>query len=139
MTEHHVQADWKEGLAFDVKIGAHTITTDTVPEYGGTDSGPSPKRLLLAGLAGCTGMDVASMLGKMRMPIDSFRIDVEADQTETYPKVYDRIRIRYIFTGAELDRSKIEQAVKLSQEKYCGVSAMLEKAADISWEILLNP
>lgn len=139
MATHRIQADWTDGLAFDVRIGAHSLTVDTVQESGGADSGPSPKRLLLAGLAGCTGMDVVSILGKMRMPMDSFRIEVEADQVETDPKIYEKIRIRYIFTGSALDRDKIERAVRLSQETYCGVSAMLEKAAEISWEILLNP
>ncbi len=95
--------------------------------------------MLLAGLSGCTGMDVASILRKMRMPFDSLEIEVEADASESDPKVYTRILIRYILRGSELDHDRISKAVALSQETYCGVSAMLRKTANIQTEILLNP
>ena len=84
-------------------------------------------------------MDVASILGKMKMPYDSFSIEVDADTTDEHPKVYDRIALRYVFTGSELDEKKIEKAVRLSQEKYCGVTAMLSKTAEIDYEIVTNP
>ncbi|ADN01140.1 OsmC family protein [Spirochaeta thermophila] len=125
-------------MAFDVEVDGHTLTVDAHPEFGGKDAGPRPKNLLLAGLAGCTGMDVVSILGKMRMPYDSFTLHIEADLSEEHPKVFTRIHLVYAFTGDALDREKIEKAVRLSQEKYCGVSAMLGKTARITYEIRLD-
>ena len=100
------------------------------------DRGPRPKALLLSGLAGCTGMDVRSILGKMKMPFDSFSVEVDAETNDEHPIVYTRILLRYIFTGQELDRGKIQKAVRLSTEKYCGVHAMLGKSATIDYEII---
>jgi putative redox protein len=133
------RAENSEDLSFDVEVQGHKFVVDADSSAGGKDRGPRPKALLLSGLAGCTGMDVASILGKMKMPYDSFAVEVDADQTDEHPKVYDKIRIRYVFTGDELDRKKIEKAVNLSQDKYCGVTAMLGKTAEIEFEIVLNP
>jgi putative redox protein len=133
---HKVTAVHTDGLSFQVEQDGHTFTVDADTEFGGKDRGPRPKALLLSGLAGCTGMDVASVLGKMKMPYDKLTIEVSADLTDDHPRVYDRIHLKYIVTGENLDRSKIEKAVALSQEKYCGVSAMLAKAAAIDYEIV---
>ena len=130
---------WEEDLSFDVELQGHHFKVDADEEFGGRDRGPRPKTLLLSGLAGCTGMDVASILQKMRMSWDSFVLEVDAESSEPYPVVYTEISIRYIFTGDQLDRKKIERAVSLSREKYCGVAAMLEKTAKINTEIILNP
>lgn len=130
------RAEHTEDLSFDIDLQGHHFTVDADESVGGKDRGPRPKALLLSGLAGCTGMDVASILGKMKMPYDSFAIEIDAETTDEHPKVYKTISIRYIFTGKELDRGKIEKAVKLSQEKYCGVSAMLGKTAKIESEIV---
>jgi len=130
------RAEHGEDLSFSVDLQGHRFTVDSDESVGGKDRGPRPKALLLSGLAGCTGMDVASILGKMKMPYDSFAVEVDAETTDEHPKVYKTITVRYIFTGDELDRSKIEKAVKLSQEKYCGVNAMLGKTASISAEII---
>ncbi|MFP4113503.1 MAG: OsmC family protein [Spirochaetota bacterium] len=130
------RAEHTEGLAFRVDLQGHEFMVDADEQFGGKDRGPRPKALMLSALAGCTGMDVASILGKMQMPYDSFALEISAEQTDEHPKVYREITVRYIFTGSELDRSKIEKAVKLSQEKYCGVSAMLAKTATINTEIV---
>ena len=113
-------------------------TVDADPSVGGENKGPRPKALLLSGLAGCTGMDVASILGKMKMPYDKMTIEVAADLTDEHPRVYDRIHLKYILSGESLDRNKIEKAVALSQEKYCGVTAMLAKVAEIDYEIVTS-
>lgn len=128
-----------EDLSFGVELQGHEFVVDADETVGGKDRGPRPKALLLSSLAGCTGMDVASILAKMKMPYDSFAIEVGAHQTDEHPKVYDKIDLRYIFTGGELDEKKIEKAVTLSQDKYCGVTAMLSKTAKIDYEIVLNP
>ena len=130
------RAEQAEDLSFDIDLQGHRFTVDADESVGGKDRGPRPKALLLSGLAGCTGMDVASILGKMKMPYDSFAVEVDAETTDEHPKVYESITVRYIFTGSDLDRSKIEKAVNLSQEKYCGVSAMLGKTAAITAHII---
>ena len=131
---HSVKTKWVNKMAFDSQIDKHTVRIDTNGEIG-DDSGPSPKKLLLASLAGCTGMDVASLLKKMRVSIDGFEMDIEADLTEEHPIVYSEIRLVYRFFGADLNKVKIGRAVQLSQEKYCGVSAMLRKNSPIIYSI----
>lgn len=133
------QATWRQGMAFEVEVDGHRFTVDAAPEQGGAGLGPKPKPLVLAGLAGCTGMDVVSILQKGRMKWDTFTVGVEGELSEAHPKIYRRIKIVYTFTGAELDAKKIERAVRLSRETYCGVSEMLRHAAEISHEIRLNP
>ena len=131
---HTVNTTWKNKMAFDSQIDNHTFRIDSGGELG-DDSGPSPKKLLLSSLAGCTGMDVVSLLKKMRVSISGFEMDIEADLTEEHPKVYAEIRLVYRFYGINLKKEKIEKTVRLSQEKYCGVSAMLRKSSPINYRI----
>ena len=86
-------------------------------------------------LAGCTGLDVISILNKMRVALDGFDLEVSASVTDQHPKVFDKIHLIYRFRGKELERSKLERAVELSQKTYCGVTAMLGKTAAITYEI----
>ena len=136
---HKTTVTWKEGLAFDVELDGHHFMVDADEQFGGKDLGPKPKPLLLSAVAGCTGMDVASLLTKMKMPFDSFALEVEGDLADDHPKVYTDIVVRYIFTGSQLDRDKIEKSVKLSLDKYCAVHAMLSRSANLRHEIVLNP
>jgi len=136
---HKTTVRFAEGLSFDAELQGHRFKLDADAEFGGKDRGPRPKPLMLTALAGCTGMDVASILGKMRMPFDSFEVEVEGDLSSEHPVVYTQVRIRYVFKGAQADREKIEKAVKLSLEKYCGVSAMLAKVCRITHEIVTSP
>lgn len=131
---HTIKTKWVNKIAFDGQIDRHTIRMD---DKGGEneDTGPSPKKLLLASLAGCTGMDVASLLPKMRVPFTGLEIDVEADLTEEHPKVYSEIRLIYRFFGKDLNHEKVKKAIDLSQDKYCGVSAMLRKICPILYTI----
>jgi putative redox protein len=131
---HSVKTIWKNKMAFDSQVDNHTIRIDTNGELG-DDSGPSPKKLLLSSLAGCTGMDVVALLKKMRVKISGFEIDIEADLTEEHPKVYTEIRLVYRFFGADLKREKIEKSVQLSQERYCGVSEMLRTNSPVNYRI----
>ena len=131
---HKVKTTWKDKMAFDSQIDNHTIRIDIGGELG-DDSGPSPKKLLLSSLAGCTGMDVVSLLKKMRVNILGFEMDIEADLTEEHPKIYSEIRLLYRFFGKDLNKEKVEKSVRLSQEKYCGVSAMLRKNCPINYRI----
>ena len=131
---HSVKTKWVNKMAFDSQVDNHTVRIDTSGPLG-DDTGPSPKKLLLSSLAGCTGMDVASLLKKMRVDLDGFEMDIEADLTEEHPKVYSEIRLIYRFYGSNLKRKKIEEAVRLSQEKYCGVSEMLKKNSPLEYSI----
>ena len=136
---HKTTATWSEELAFNVELDGHNFMVDADAEFGGKNRGPKPKGLLLSALAGCTGMDVASLLTKMKMPFDSFSLEVQGEVAKEHPKTYTDIVIRYIFRGNELDRNKIEKSIKLSLDKYCGVHAMLAKVANLRYEIVLNP
>lgn len=136
---HKTTVTWTEDLAFNVELDGHNFMIDADAEFGGKDRGPKPKGLLLSALAGCTGMDVASLLTKMKMPFDSFALEVQGEIAEEHPKSYTDIVIRYIFRGKDLDRKKIEKSIKLSLDKYCGVHAMLTKSANLRYEIVLNP
>lgn len=133
-----VNVKWLDHLTFEADLDGHLFKMDASPEFGGRDQGPRPKGLLLAGLAGCTGMDVISILEKKRMKDYTFEMKVKADQTDEHPKVYKDAVIQFIFTGENLNIEHIKKAIHLSEEKYCGVSAMLKKAFDIKIEIIVN-
>lgn len=132
---HSITCSWNQGLLFDATVNGHNLTIDADELIGGTDKGPRPKPLLLLALAGCSGMDVISLLHKMRIFPEAFKIDVHGNLTEEHPKIYERITIVYTLKGPSIDYDKVEKAVKMSQEKYCGVYAMLNKAADIDYQI----
>lgn len=121
-------------MAFEAQIDEHKMIIDTKAPLG-NNTGPSPKKLLLTSLAGCTAMDVVSLLEKMRVSFTDFVVEVEGDLTAEHPIAYSDLRIIYRITGNSIDKSKVEKAVKLSKEKYCGVSAMLSKSAPISHSI----
>jgi putative redox protein len=135
MTTHFVQTTFNDGMAFTADISGHKVLMDTSTDDGGQDSGPSPKRLMLASLAGCTGMDIVSILDKMKVQFSDFSIDVHASLTNEHPRIYNLVKIRYKIKLAEEDKTKMAKAVALSQEKYCGVSAMFRAFAKLDMEI----
>ncbi|MFP4469691.1 MAG: OsmC family protein [Bacteroidales bacterium] len=125
----------KDGMSFQVDVNGHQFMIDAKEEAGGRNRGPQPKPLLLSALGGCTGMDVISILRKMRIEPTYFNISVSASSTDEHPKHYDNIHITYEFKGENLPMDKLEKAVNLSQDKYCGVTLMLAKAAKITYDI----
>lgn len=131
-----VKAEWDSGMAFTALQDGQEFIMDADASSGGQGRGPRPKGLLLSGLAGCTGMDVVSILQKMRVEVESFEILVDADLTDEHPKVFSKIHLKYVFRGKDLPQDKLEKAVNLSQERYCGVSAMLRLACPLTWEIV---
>ena len=135
MTTHSVQTTFNDGMAFTSDLNGHKVLMDTTAEDDGHDSGPSPKRLMLASLAGCTGMDVVTILNKMKVSFSNFSIDVHASLTNEFPKIYNYVKITYKIKLAEEDKPKMAKAVALSQDKYCGVSAMFRAFAKIDTEI----
>jgi putative redox protein len=132
-------AVWRGDMSFDLELHGHKFVVDADETVGGTDQGPRPKALMLSSLAGCTGMDVVAILNKMQMPFDRFEMSISGETTDQHPKVYKTITINYMFWGNGLDESKIEKAVKLSQDKYCGVAATLKNTATLDYKVLLNP
>ncbi|OIR08288.1 hypothetical protein GALL_94560 [mine drainage metagenome] len=97
----------------------------------------SPKQLLLASLCGCSGMDVVSILDKMKVKYSKIEISAEAEQTDTQPKVFIDVKMIYKADVNIADIDKLNRAVELSHEKYCGVSAMLKKHCDITYKVEL--
>jgi len=124
-----------EDLAFDSEVNGHHIILDADDSVGGKDRGPRPKNLVLASLTGCTGMDVISILNKMRVKVDSFRVIADGEAATEHPKVFNKIHLIYEFKGKDLPMDKLKKAVELSQNRYCPVSAMLKNVLDLSYEI----
>ncbi|OPL08938.1 MAG: hypothetical protein AVO33_08490 [delta proteobacterium ML8_F1] len=135
------ETNYMDGMAFEMTLdGHHRLIMDADDQVGGLDRGPRPKQLLISALTGCTGMDVVSILKKMKVEFSGFTIFAQTELTEEHPKTYSKIHLVYAFTGEGLEASmaKIEKAVILSQERYCGVSALLDKVVEVSFEIKLN-
>jgi len=131
-------------VAFESDIEGYAVRMDAAPEFGGSGFGPRPKPLVLSALAGCSGIDVASIMRKKQVPFKSFRIITEGETTDTHPKYYNKIHVIFEITGENFEGDqavydKVARAVELSTETYCGVNAMLKLAAEITHEIrLLN-
>jgi putative redox protein len=125
------QTTWKGGLAFESTYKNSSINIDG-------NNGFSPKALLLTGLAGCAGIDVVSMLEKMRVPFADLEIEVQTEQTETDPKVFKDLHMIFRLKTGEENRESVKKAIDLSLEKYCGVAAMLRKNSSISYIIELE-
>ncbi len=131
--------NWIDGMAFEGEVNGHKLVIDAVEAVGGKNRGPRPKPLMLMSLAGCTGMDVISILTKMRVEVDNFSVEVKANTTEEHPKHYDEMKVIYKFWGKDLPMEKLQKAVNLSEERYCGVSAVYKKYVKMTNEIQLNP
>lgn len=132
--KHQINVNWAGNMAFESQIGEHTCRMDASGDFG-DGTGPSPKRVLLSALAGCTGMDVVALLKKMRAPFSSFSIEVEANLTDDQPKRYRNIHLTYKFGGPELKEKKILKAVEMSQERYCGIAEMLREGTELSYSV----
>lgn len=109
----------------------HWVTMDGSEKFGGSDAGNSPKELLLIALGGCTGSDVASILSKKRVKLEKFEMNISAEVAEEHPKVYTKAHIEYVFYGKNIQGKDVERAIELSQQTYCSVTAMLQKAFPI--------
>ncbi len=127
------------GLQFAAKVRDHEMVLDsTKKELGGYDAGIQPMELILVGLMGCTGMDVVSIMRKMKVDFEEFEVEIpEVRRAEHHPKVYTYIKLVYKIRGNNVDRTKVEKAVSLSQDKYCSASAML-KAAGVKIEHVIE-
>ena len=129
---------WKSGFAFDSQFKKNSIALDDTSLADHDDTGFSPKALLLSGLAGCTGIDIISILDKMKAPYSAIRIVAEAEQTDGHPKVFKHIDISYFVKIPAEYEDKVKRAVDLSLEKYCGVAAMLRKHCPIKAKVIIE-
>ena len=121
-----------QGITFVGKTDSnHWVTMDGPENFGGSNAGIRPKELILIALAGCTGSDVASILGKKRIKYDGFEINITAEQQDEHPQVFTKIDLEYVFYGKNIPAKDVERAIELSQTKYCSVTAMLQKAVEI--------
>lgn len=133
--KNEVNVNWMESMSFEIEIDKHKLTIDADEAVGGQNKGPKPKPFMLAALGGCTGMDVISILRKMRVEPSYFNVKVEGELTDEHPKMYKNMHVIYEFKGENLPMEKLEKAVNLSEEKYCGVSALYKKVIPITSEI----
>ena len=123
----------QEGSTFEGVAGSgHRVTMDVAPEVGGQNLGLRPMEMVLLGLGGCTAIDVLHMLRKGRQPITDMRVELDADRADDVPRVFTRIHLHFVLTGAGLDPHKIERAINLSASKYCSASMMLNKTAEMT-------
>lgn len=122
-----------EGVSFVGQTeSGHAVVMDGPPDSGGKNLGPRPMEMLLLGLGGCSAFDVVHILRKSRLDVRDCVAEIDATRAETDPKVFTKIHVRFIVTGKALDPKRVEQAVKLSAEKYCSASIMLGKVAEIT-------
>ncbi len=133
-----VSTKWKKGMTFESDVTGFKIVMDAKPEVGGQNQGPNPKPLLLSALTGCTGMDVASLMKKMRQDVTDFQIEASAQMTVEHPKHYDAIHLVYKFAGNNLHKAKLKKAVDLSMERYCGISYMLSQSSKLTYKIVIE-
>ncbi|GLU43329.1 OsmC family protein [Allomuricauda sp. NBRC 101325] len=136
---NHITTTWLGGMKFESNNpSGKTLTIDASPDDGGLGEGLRPKALMLSALAGCSGLDVASLIKKMKLEVDEFKIDTIANLTEEHPKYYDSVVVEYHFYGADLKEDKLKKAVDLSVEKYCGVMEMFRKFAKLDIQIFYH-
>lgn len=122
-----------------VNEDGNKVQIDGSPAIGGENLGVRPMQLLLMGLGGCSSMDILNILAKQKVELEDFIIDVDAERdTENTPSLFTNIHVRFIFKGKELNMKKIERAVGLSMDKYCSVTKIMEKSANITYEIVIE-
>lgn len=122
-----------EGVSFAGQSeSGHTVVMDGPPDAGGKNLGVRPMEMLLLGMGGCSAFDVLHILRKSRQPVTDCVAELDATRADTDPKIFTKIHMHFIVTGKGLDAKRVEQAIKLSAEKYCSASIMLGKVAEVT-------
>lgn len=130
--EMTVQAKLETGLSFDIETGSgFHIVLDTPPSNGEQTRGPGPMEMLLVGLAGCSGMDIISILRKKRQDVTAYEMRIHGKRAETHPQVFVEITVEHILTGHNIQPEAVQRAIDLTEGRYCGVSATLSRTAKI--------
>lgn len=127
-----VSIDWKQGMSFGGRApSGYTLDLSAETEVGGAGDGFSPMELMALGMAGCTGMDVISILQKKRQEVTAFEVRVNTRKATEHPKVWTEVVIEYVVTGKNVDSAAVQRAIQLSSEKYCPAQNMIKKAVRI--------
>lgn len=130
-----VSTKWLGNMRFEsTNPSGHNLFIDAGEENGGQGEGYRPKALMLSGLAGCSGLDVAALIKKMKLNVEDFNIEIEANLTDEHPKYYDKVAMHFHFYGDDLNEKKLQRAVDLSIEKYCGVMEMFRQFSELKIE-----
>ena len=138
MANNTVTTVWKENMVFESDNPSGETLFMDAPDEGIENKGLRPKALMLSSLAGCSGLDVVSLLKKMRAEVDDFKMVVHGELTEEHPRYYHKVVIAYHFYGSDLQEDKINKAVKLSVDQYCGVMVMFRQFAKVTTEVYLH-
>jgi len=141
MAELLSRADWRGGMGFDISAGDHTFIIDAPVASGGKNEGPKPSYMLVASLMACTGMDVALVLEKMRVPLKTFHVETNTDVADEDPRVFRKIDLVYHFGGDDDLNDygiQIKKAIQLSKETYCCVSIMFSSFCPINFRAFIN-
>ena len=138
MATNTVTTIWKENMLFESDNPSGDTFSIDAPDEGIESKGLRPKAMMLSSLAGCSGLDVVSLLKKMRAEVDDFKMIVHGELTDEHPKYYHKVSLEYHFYGTDLKEDKINKAVNLSIEKYCGVMEMFRRFAEVSTEVYLH-
>jgi putative redox protein len=117
----------------------HEIVMDASPRVGGEDTAPRPMELYLAGLAGCTGIDVVSILNKMRQELTAYRIEAEVEEAPEHPRKFVKVTLRHILEGRNLEEAMVKKAIDLSTDKYCSAQATLKDHVDVETTFEIVP
>lgn len=132
----NVQVKWNGKMGFVGISGTnHSVVMDVSKENGGDGAAASPMEMVLMGLAGCSGLDVAIILKKKRLDVRNFEIVVNGERAEEHPRVFTKVDMTFIFEGNDLRHKPLEDAVRLSLERYCSVAGMVSKTAEINWTV----
>ncbi|PKQ45893.1 OsmC family protein [Confluentibacter flavum] len=132
---NHITTTWLGGMKFEsTNPSGNKLYIEATPENGEQAEGYRPKALMLSALAGCSGLDVASLIKKMKLDVDDFKIEIDADLTEEDPKYYHKVGVHFHFSGSDLNEKKLQRAVDLSVEKYCGVMEMFRQFSELNVE-----
>ncbi len=127
---------WKNSMSFEGSSeSGFTVPLGTSPEVGGNNDGFKPMELIAIGIAGCTAMDVISILQKKRQEVTSFKVLVHADRASEHPKVFTHFSIEYVIGGNDLSKEAVERAVELSETKYCPAQSMFKQIAPMDLKI----
>jgi putative redox protein len=135
----NAKVTWSQRMTFSGSADSgFSVPLGASPDVGGDDDGFRPMELLLVGLAGCTAMDVISLLQKKRQVVDAFEVQVQAERAEEHPRVFTRIRMEYVLTGKNIEREAVERSVQLSADKYCPAQAMFKQILPLELVITIN-
>lgn len=136
---NHITTKWVGNMKFESNNPSGlNLFIDASPDDGGLGDGYRPKALMLSSLAGCSGLDVASLIRKMKLDVEDFVIEVTGELTDEHPKYYHKVKVEYHFTGSNLNEAKLQRAVDLSIEKYCGVMEMFRHFATMDIKTIFH-